>query len=102
MTAKNNVTGNQITTFVYGTTLSDSDVASNELLRQKISPDDTVSVPDRMTYAYNRLGQARQTTDANGTVHAYEYDKLGRLIYDKATTLGSGVDGAVRRIGRQY
>jgi hypothetical protein len=36
--------------------------------------------------------------DQNETVHAYDYDKLGRLTQDRVTALGSGVDGAVRRI----
>lgn len=40
--------------------------------------------------------------DQNGTVHAYEFDKLGRLLHDRVTTLASGVDGAVRRISTTY
>lgn len=31
-----------------------------------------------------------------------DYDKLGRLQHDRVTTLGSGVDGTVRRITRSY
>ena len=38
----------------------------------------------------------------NGTVHTYEFDNLGRLLHDRVTTLGSGVDGAVRRISTAY
>src|SRR5262249_38947844 len=36
--------------------------------------------------------------DRNGTVHSYSYDVLGRLTKDTVTTLGAGVDGAVRRL----
>ena len=36
------------------------------------------------------------------TVHQYSYDKLGRQTEDKVSTLGTGVDGAVRRIERTY
>jgi RHS repeat-associated protein len=31
-----------------------------------------------------------------------DYDLLGRLIHDRVTTLGSGVDGAVRRISTEW
>ncbi|MEZ6129850.1 MAG: hypothetical protein R3C59_14300 [Planctomycetaceae bacterium] len=41
-------------------------------------------------------------TDQGGTVHEFDYDKLGRQIHDRVTTLGSGVDGAVRRITTSY
>jgi hypothetical protein len=37
--AKNNETGDQTTTWLYGTTLSDSDVARNGLVRAKEFPD---------------------------------------------------------------
>lgn len=102
LTAKNSITGDQVTQFVYGTTLSDSDVASNELLRTKIYPDDTTGVPDRDTFAYNRLGQPKLLTDQNGTTRELTYDKLGRQTLDAVTTLGSGVDGAVRRKALTY
>ena len=39
LTVKNNVTGDQVTTWEYGTTLDDSDIASNQLLRAKVYPD---------------------------------------------------------------
>lgn len=99
LTVKNDVTGDQVTTWDYGTTLSDSGVASNELLRAKVYPD---SSTDRVEYGYNRLGQVRESTDQNGTVRALDYDKLGRLIHDRVTTLGTDVDGTVRRISRSY
>ena len=35
-------------------------------------------------------------TDRNGNVHPYSYDVLGRQTSDAVTTLGTGVDGAVR------
>lgn len=99
LTVKNNVTGDQVTTWEYGTTLDDSDIASNQLLRAKVYPD---SEDDRVEYAYNRLGQVKETTDQNGTIRALDYDKLGRLIHDRVTTLGTDVDGTVRRISRTY
>ncbi|MEZ6129849.1 MAG: hypothetical protein R3C59_14295 [Planctomycetaceae bacterium] len=44
----------------------------------------------------------QRITDQGGTVHEFDYDKLGRQIHDCVTTLGSGVDGAVRRITTSY
>jgi hypothetical protein len=37
-------------------------------------------------------------TDRNGSTHTYSYDVLGRMTADDVTTLGSGVDGAVREL----
>jgi len=42
------------------------------------------------------------STDRNGNVHTFTYDILGRQTIDAVTTLGSGVDGAVRRIETEY
>ena len=46
----------------------------------------------------NALGQALMMTDCNGTVHSYSYDVVGRQTADAVTTLGSGVNGTVRRL----
>ncbi|MCX6908426.1 MAG: RHS repeat-associated core domain-containing protein [Verrucomicrobia bacterium] len=111
LTARNSVTGDQVTRFVYGTTLDDSDIAGNELLRAKIYPDSDDNddltdgndgIYDRVEYCYNRLGEMIEAKNQAGTIHAYDYDKLGRLIHDRVTSLGSGVDNAVLRISREY
>jgi RHS repeat-associated protein len=112
LTARNSVTGDQVTRWVYGTTLDDSGVASFELLRAKIYPDsdDTASplgngtdgIYDRVEYKYDRLGELIELEDQNETIHAYEYDKLGRLLHDKVTALGEGVDDTILRISREY
>ena len=57
---------------------------------------------DQITYTYNRQQQVLVVTDQGGTEHTYAYDALGRVTQDRATALGSGVDGTVRRIGRTY
>ena len=54
------------------------------------------------TYTYNALGQVTSMTDRNGNTHQYTYDVLGRQISDTVTTLGSGVNGSVRRIDTAY
>ena len=41
-------------------------------------------------------------TDENGTIHSYLYDALGRVTGDIVSTLGTGIDGALRRVGTTY
>ena len=101
MTAINSRTTSQTTTYTYGTTLDDSDIAASILLRSITYPD-SVSGSDVVLYSYNRLRQRTSTTDQRGCVHSLDYDKLGRLVQDSITTLGSGVDGAVRRLSLSY
>jgi RHS repeat-associated protein len=101
LTAENATTGNQTTTYVYGTTLTDSEIATSTLLRAEEYPDKS-SASDRVEFAYNRQSQRTQLTDQNGTVHQYDYDKLGRITQDRVTTVGSGVDDGVRRIATTY
>jgi len=103
----------------YGTTLSDSGIASSQLKRAEIYPDsdDTYSVGedgapdfsdgadetyDRIEFNYNRQGEVTEIKDQNETVHAFDYDKLGRQTQDRVTTLGTGVDSAVRRIASTF
>lgn len=105
LTAVNATTGNQVTKFIYGTTLTDSDLATNDLLRCKIFPDSSDTTPtgtDQVKFEYNRLGQIRKQTDQLGSIHTVEYDKLGRLSHDRVTTFGTGVDQSVQRISRTY
>jgi len=59
-------------------------------------------VYDRVEYTYNRQSERVTKKDQNETVHAYEYDALGRPTADKVTAVGSGVDDAVRRIATAY
>ena len=62
----------------------------------------STSPTDRRLYDSNALGQVISFTDQNGSVHDYSYDVLGRLTVDYVSTLGSGVNGAVRRIRTTY
>ena len=101
LVAENADTGNQTTTYTYGTTLSDSDLATSTLMRTVAYPDSTGG-SDTLTYSYNRRGELVTATDQRGCVHTYDRDKLARLIHDRVTTLGSGVDGAVRRLSASY
>lgn len=97
----NETTGDQVTIYTYGTTLSASDIASNDYLVGVKYPDST-GPSDQVTFSYNRQGQTKLMTDQLGTAHVLEYDLLGRQIHDRVTTLGSGVDGSIRRISMTY
>ena len=101
LVAENPRTGDQTTTWTYGTTLDDSEIASSQLLRSVAYPDSTGG-SDPVSYSYNRLGERTTQTDQRGCVHTYDRDKLGRVIHDRVTTLGSGVDGAIRRLSTSY
>ena len=112
LTAVNPDTDDQVTRYVYGTTLAESGVARADLLRAEIYPDSDDTAPDlgdgadgvydRIEYTYNRTGQVVTKTDQNGTVHAYSYDGLGRRVQDSVTAVGSGIDNAVRSISTSY
>ena len=112
LTLRNPTTGDQVTRWIFGTTLTESGLASNRLLRAKIYPesDDRPapldSGPDgvyaRLEYTYNRQADVVRYTDADGTVHEYSYSKTGQLMDDHVPTLASHLDGAVRRISRAY
>ncbi|TWT73416.1 RHS repeat-associated core domain-containing protein [Allorhodopirellula solitaria] len=101
LTAVNAATGNQVTQYIYGTTLSDSAIASSSLLRREIYPDST-GTSDSVSYTYNRQSQRTSLTDQNGTTRQYDFDALGRQTQDRVTTLGAGVDGAIRRVEQTY
>ncbi|MDP1797697.1 MAG: hypothetical protein Q8K78_09460, partial [Planctomycetaceae bacterium] len=101
LTAVNADTSNQVTQYIYGTTLADSELATSTLKRKEIYPD-SVDDDDVIAFTYNRQQQVTTVTDQQGTVHSYDFDKLSRQTQDRVTTLGSGVDNAVRRIATTY
>src|SRR5207249_3232613 len=73
VTALNSATGNQVTQYTYGTTLSASAIASSLLKVAEIYPD-SAGGSDQVTFTYNRPGEVATVTDQNGTVHSYKYD----------------------------
>ncbi len=86
----------QLTEYLYGAAVGDE---AGSLL----NADDVltgVRYPDGSTYAVgaNRLGEIIRAADPNGTVHAYTYDALGRLVADEVTDFGPGVDDRIRKI----
>jgi RHS repeat-associated protein len=101
LVAVNTRTGNQTTTWTYGTTIGNSDIASSQLLRSMTYPDSTGG-SDVVFNSYNRQGQRRGKSDQRGCVHVYDFDQLGRQTHDRVTTSGSGVDTAVLRLSTSY
>ncbi|MFD0894318.1 RHS repeat domain-containing protein, partial [Luteolibacter ambystomatis] len=100
--SENPDTGLQVTEWVRGVSIAQgSTINSNRLVFQKIYPDST-GTADRITYLYNRQLQVTGMTDQNGTVHAYQIDKLGRLLVDQVEAFGTGVDTTVGRITTGY
>ena len=68
-------------------------------------PDPTTglaSSTEHDVYTTNALGERISFTDRAGTTHTYSYDVVGRQRADAVTALGSGVNGAVRRIESAY
>lgn len=98
----------QTTEYVYGVDSSTgSAIASNDLLRRVKYPDETTGSPsssasDQQSFTYDALGEQTGKTDQNGTIHACNYDVLGRKTADEVTTLGASVDGATRKLTFTY
>ena len=91
---------------MYGVTISGgSGLNSNDLVKEVRYPDPSTgasSSSSKDVLTVNALGQALTMTDRNGTVHSYSYDVVGRQAADAITTLGSGVNGTVRRLTTAY
>jgi RHS repeat-associated protein len=103
-TLKADLTGGgfQETKWVYGII---SPIVSNDVLKEMQYPDPSsgsASTSEKDGFTYNQLGQILTKTDRNGNVHSYSYDILGRQISDAISTLGSGLDGTVRRIDTAF
>lgn len=98
LTAVNAATGNQITSYGFGVTVvGGSDYNSNDPLHTETYPDAGVVIRE-----YNRAGQVIEITDQNGTVHALDYDKLGRSVADRVVTVPYGIELIVLRIETSY
>jgi RHS repeat-associated protein len=96
----------QKTGYVYGVTTSGgSGLNSNDILAATQFPDPSTGNPSsgqQESYTVNTQAEQLTLTDRNGNLHTYTLDLLGRVTSDTITTLGTGVDGAVRRIDTAY
>jgi hypothetical protein len=97
-------TPNEITAYDFGVggTIG-TNLFSNDLLAETQFPDPSTgyastSSSAQQTSTYSLLGSVLTFTDQNGSTHTYAMDTLGRETADAVTTLGSGVNGAVRRL----
>ncbi len=98
-------TGDQVTEWRYGTTLETDGIARSDLLKTKRYPldlDATGQILRQTTYSYDRQARVTGNKDPNGTEHAYVLDKLGRVLHDRVTAFGTGIDNSVRRISLEY
>ncbi|MGL4421870.1 MAG: hypothetical protein ACRCZF_14475, partial [Gemmataceae bacterium] len=106
LTARTTGGGGQTTAWVYGvSTANGSGVNNNDIVSKTQWPDPATgaaSASQEETVLVNALGQPLVMTDRNGNTHTLTYDVLGRVIADVVTTLGSGVDGSVRRVETAY
>lgn len=96
--------GQQVTESVYGVSTSGG-LVSNDIVGTVKYPDPSTgssSSSEQKTLTFNQIGEVQTATDRNGNVHTYYRDVLGRPTSDTVTTLGSGVDGSVRRIEVGY
>jgi RHS repeat-associated protein len=94
----------QTTEWVYGVG-SSGNLYSNDIVGVTKWPDATTglsSASEQEVVTVNALGQILTSQDRNGNVHTIGYDVLGRVVSDAVTTLGAGVDGAVRRTETAY
>jgi RHS repeat-associated protein len=92
--------GSVLETTQYAYTVTGSVINSNDLLATVTYPANGQSNTE--SYTYNALGEMATASDRNGNTHSYSLDVLGRRISDSVTTLGSNVDGAVRRLDAAY
>jgi RHS repeat-associated protein len=101
----------QHTEYLYGVTAASSTgdmnslLDSNILIKEVRFPDPSTgaaSSSNAIKVAYNLLGQVRGVEDQNGTIHRYDRDLSGRVVADRAATLGSGLLNLVDKIGVEY
>ena len=109
----------QVTRYIYGTTSGTPaamKVTTGHLLRAVKYPDSTntgttqadidttpgTTDADVVSYAYNAQGQETLKKDQAGNVLESVYDDSGRRTIQKATTIISGYDDAVKRVENDY
>ncbi len=98
-------TGDQVTEWRYGTTIDTDGIARTDLLKAKLYPldlDASGQVLRQTTYTYDRQSRVTGSADPNGTVHAFVLDKLSRVLHDRVTAFGTGINNTVRRISLEY
>ena len=114
LTAKNPTTGDQVTTYVYGTATGGitPEIYRNDLLRAEIYPDsdDTTSLgngtdgdlrSDRIQVQHPGQPHRAQGSERLRCTPT-RLDDNGRVTHDRVTTVGSGIDDTVLRVSTTY
>ena len=99
---------NQTTAYVYGvggtigTNLFSNDLIATIEYPDKTTGDAATVASEQQGFGYDWQSEKTSFTDQNGTTHTYDYDVLGRLTADIVTTLASGIDNSVLRLGYSF
>ena len=90
-------TGQQVTQWLFGSTLDTSEVAQNGVIVGKVYP-----TGESSTNTVNRQGEVNTHTQPNGTNHQITRNKVGAVIHDAVTALGPDIDDTVLRISSVF
>ena len=90
-------TGQQVTQWLFGSTLESSEVAQNGVIVGKVYP-----TGESSSVTVNRQGETNNHTEPNGTNHEYIRNKVGAVIHDAVTALGPDIDDTVLRISSVF
>ena len=90
-------TGQQVTQWIFGTTLDTSEVARNDVVIGKRYP-----TGESSQFTLNRQGEYQSEIQPNGTEHQYNRNKVGKVIHDRVTSLGPEIDDSVLRISTVF
>ena len=63
---------------------------------------DSTGGNDRIALTYDRQTAITTRRDQRGTIRSFNYGVLSRLIHDGVTSLGTSVNGAVRRLSATF
>lgn len=82
-----------MTNYFYGTNVgaTGGSLTSGEVLGKIVYADGSFQ-----SFAYNQLGETVKQVDRNGAIHTYEFDAIGRLKSDIASSL-TGLDTTIDR-----
>jgi RHS repeat-associated protein len=94
-----NLSDNQITTFLYEDAV---EATRNTSQIYPDSSDTTSSGTNQLKFAYDIDGKMHQRTDQRGVVIQYAYSNSRLLSIESATTIPTGVDGAIQSIVHTY
>ena len=90
----------QVTEYVYGNAINSRWVT--EIRYPGSNGQASSASSDKVVFAYHYDGTVNTRTDQNGSVLTYDYDSARRKQRERLTTVGSGVDDAVKQLVWTY